>query len=80
VAKKHAIRLSDRELEEMFAVEEWAKKFPPILSVNEAAALARVEVSTIYDWSSRGLLVDCARKCGRLQIARNRFVRFLLER
>lgn len=72
------IKLTDRELAEMFADPEWSRTFPPILNLAQAAALAHVEPSTIYDWSSRRLLAGCAYKRGkRLKIHRNRFVRFL---
>lgn len=74
-----SLKLTDGEVADMFGDPAWSAVFPPLLSVAQAAALAHVPVATIYDWSSRGLLINCARKRGkRLNIMRNRFVRFLL--
>ena len=80
MARKPPLKLTDREICEMFADPEWSKKFPPLLDADEAATLAHVPLATIYDWSSRGLLDNCAHKRHRLQIVRNRFIRFLLEK
>ncbi len=53
----------------------WATKFPPVLTVDEAAQLARVPKQTVYAWSSQGLLKGCSRKVGRhLRILRDKFV------
>jgi len=80
MGRNPAIKLSERELNEMFADLEWSKKFPPILDVVQAATLGHVPLATLYEWSSRGLLTNCANKRGkRLKIMRNRFVRFLME-
>ena len=34
----------------------WAVKFPPVLTIDQTAELLQVPKSTVYDWSSRGLL------------------------
>ena len=76
----HRISITLSELEGMF-VNEWAERFPPILNVAQAAALADVSEKTIYDWKHRGLLVDCARRNGRrVRILRDRFVAFLFDK
>jgi hypothetical protein len=75
------IKLSPAELNAMFADEKWSREFPPILLVEDAARLAGVEVATVYDWSSRGLLREFANKKGKkLRILRNKFVEFLFSR
>jgi hypothetical protein len=52
-----------------------AEGWPPLLTTGQAAELAGVPVGTIYDWSSAGRLVRCARKRGkRLLIVRDRFI------
>jgi hypothetical protein len=67
--------LSAREASALFADPEWAAKFPPVLTVEEAAALARVPPQTIYTWSSQGLLKGCSRRVGKyLRILRDKFI------
>lgn len=71
------LRLTDGEISSALGAH-WADRFPPILTLQQAAALAQVPVGTIRDWRSRGLLSDCSRKCGReVRIWRDRFIRFL---
>ncbi len=73
------LHLNDAEIERAFA-GKWGEQFPPILDVAQAAQLARVTPKTLYDWSHRGLLKDCAHKTGkRLRVWRNGFIRFLFE-
>jgi len=78
--RNSSLKLTNREVGEMFAEAESSKIFPPILDVGQAAALASVTPATVYDWSSRGLLGNCAVKKGKkLRIIRDRFIRFLFE-
>lgn len=77
--RKQSLKLSGAELSALFD-DSWAQLFPPILSVDQAARLAHTSTATIYDWSSRGLLHDCASKRGkRLRILRDRFITFLFS-
>jgi len=67
--------LTPKETSAMFVDPEWAARFPPILTVDEAAVLARVPKQTVYGWSSQGLLKGCSRKVGKhLRILRDRFI------
>lgn len=78
MSRKDGLRLTSVELKAMFADSHWADRFPPILSVEQAAELAHVPARTIYDWSFRGLLHGCSRRSGkRRRILRDRFVEFL---
>jgi hypothetical protein len=71
--------LTDKEVSAMFSDPVWAAKFPPFLTVQEAAELARVPVQTIYAWSSQGLLKECSKRAGkRLLILRNKFVQKII--
>ena len=80
MGRNPAIDLEDSEVSGMFADPQWEQKFPPILLLEQAAELASVSTQTIYDWSSRGLLANCATKRGkRLRILRDRFVKFLFS-
>ena len=72
--------LTLEEIRLTFDGTAWAERFPPVLSVPQAAELAQVPVGTIYDWSSRGVLHGCAAKKGkRLRILRDRFIAWLFE-
>ena len=69
------LALSPKEVASAFADVNWADRFPPVLSVDQAAELLQVPKSTIYDWSSRGLLRGCGRRVGKhLRIFRDRLL------
>lgn len=73
--KHPALGLSKAEISAPFATGVWAEKFPPYLTIEQAAELLQVPVGTLYDWSSRGLLKGCARRVGKhLRFDRNRFI------
>lgn len=63
--KDESLKLTAKELAAAFADPLWATKFPPVLTVDQAADLLQVPMQTIYDWRSRGLLVGCGRKAGK---------------
>jgi Helix-turn-helix domain len=69
------LKLKSPEITAAFADPHWALEYPPVLSVEQAAALVQVPSNTIYDWSSRGLLRGCSRRVGKyLRIFRDRFI------
>ena len=71
-----SLKLTDREIDEAFLAPNWAERFPPVISVDQAADLLGVPKQTIYSWSSRGLLKGCGRKVGRhLRMFRNRLLK-----
>lgn len=73
-AKQPIVRKSD--IDRIFSVPELAKQYPPILTVDQAASLLQVPKDTIYEWSSRGRLTNCARKVGKhLRIVRDALIR-----
>ncbi len=77
--QKPGLKLTATEIAHAFH-GMWAEKFPPVLTVDQAAALAGIPKGTIYDWKSEGKLKDCAHRKGkRLRIFRDRFIRFLFE-
>lgn len=74
------LRLTDREIAQAFSDPAIAAKFPPILTLEEAAELGRVKIGTLRDWRSRGLLGDCSHKCGKeVKFWRDRFVKALFD-
>lgn len=63
------MRLSQQELQASFSA------LPPVLSVDQAAKAIQVPVKTLYEWSSKGFLKECARRRGkRLLILRDKFL------
>lgn len=67
--------LTAKDVAAMFADPAWAAKFPPLLTVDEAAQLVQVPKQTVYAWSSQGLLKGCSRKAGKhLRILRDKFI------
>ena len=67
---KNSLKLTQAELARAFE-GRWGEEFPPVLNVKHAARLADVTVKTLYDWSHRGMLAQCARRRGkRLRIFR----------
>jgi hypothetical protein len=74
-APKNEVILKSADIQQGFAQPEWAARFPPVLSVSQAADLLQVPVNTIYDWSSRGLLKGCSRRVGKyLRILRDKLL------
>lgn len=74
-AKDGRPAVTQQEVAGWFSEPEWAKRFPPILSIDQAAELLQVPKQTIYDWKSRGLLDGCCRKVGKhLRFLRDRLL------
>lgn len=74
--KDDHLNLTDKEILQSFADPLWSAKFPPVMSVEQAAELLQVPVATIYDWRSRGLLDGCCRKVGKhLRFLRDRLLK-----
>lgn len=70
-----SLKLTKNEIDSAFQSTLWAERFPPILSIEQAAEMLQVPKRTIYDWSSRGLLKGCARKVGKhLRFFRDRLL------
>jgi excisionase family DNA binding protein len=71
-----SLGLTDLELTRAVSDPTWGQRFPPVLTVDQAAELLTVPKATIYDWSSRGLLQDCARRAGKhLRFFRDRLLK-----
>ena len=74
------LRLTKAEVDAAFAHGVWAVKFPPILSVDQAAELLQVPKATVYAWRSQGLLKGCCRRVGKyLRFFRDRLVLKLMN-
>lgn len=72
---RFGLALSPKEVASAFADVNWAHRFPPVLSVDQAAELLSVPKGTVYLWSSRGLLRGCGRRVGKhLRFFRDRLL------
>jgi len=65
VMDDQSLKLTAQEVRASFQSETDAGRFPPVLSVDQAAELLLVPKATIYDWRSRGLLNGCSRRLGK---------------
>ncbi len=50
--KDERLKLTDQEITHTFADPVWAAKFPPILTIEQAATMLHVPVGTLRDWPS----------------------------
>jgi excisionase family DNA binding protein len=74
MATDDSLKLTPREITAAFDRTEGTPT-PPVLTVDEAAALLRIPKATLYDWRSRGLLSGCCRKVGKhLRFFRDRLI------
>jgi excisionase family DNA binding protein len=73
--RNDGMKLTVQEVVKTFADPASAARFPPILTVDQAAELLQVPKLTIYDWRSRGLLQGCCRRVGKhLRFFRDRLI------
>jgi excisionase family DNA binding protein len=78
--KDVGLDLTAGEIAAPFSDPVSSARFPPILTTDQAAELIGVPKSTLYDWSSRGLLKSCSRRVGkRLLFYRDRLVRHVFN-
>lgn len=73
--KTPGLGLTANEIAAAFAHDDWQRRYPPLLTVDQAAELLQVPKKTLYDWSSRRLLTRCSRRVGRhLRFFRDRLI------
>lgn len=74
-------KLTADELDAHFQDPAWGKRFPLVLTCDQAAELLQVPKQTIYDWHSRGLLAGCCRKIGKhLRFLRNNLLTLVFNK
>lgn len=74
------VKLTADELTTNFASGPWAEKYPPILTITQAADMLQVPVGTLRFWRTTGRLSGCSRRCGRvLRFHRDRLIRWFFE-
>lgn len=70
------LKLTDKEVASSFADPARAERFPPVLSIDQAADLLQIPKQTIYQWRSRGLLGNCSRRVGKhVRFCRDRLLK-----
>ncbi len=75
-----SFKLGDREIAGMFSRDADAERFPPILSLEQAADLLQLPPGTLRDWRSRGLLSSCSKKIGKhVRFIRDRLVKHVFN-
>jgi excisionase family DNA binding protein len=73
--------LTSNEIKSLFDDPDWKSKYPPLLTVCQAAELAGVSKHTVYGWLSQGLLDDCRSKTRRpVQIHRGKYLEIIFNR
>jgi hypothetical protein len=74
------VKLTADELTTNFASGPWAEKYPPILTIAQAAEMLQVPVGTLRFWRTTGRLNGCSRRYGRvLRFYRDRLIRWFFE-
>jgi excisionase family DNA binding protein len=71
-----SLKLTDKEISDCFSDPLWGTRFPPILTLEQAAELLQIPEQTIYQWRSQGRLGSCCRKIGKhLRFYRARLIK-----
>ncbi|MCC7421865.1 MAG: helix-turn-helix domain-containing protein [Planctomycetaceae bacterium] len=74
------LSITAAEIAAAFSHSHWADRYPPVLTVDQAAELLRVPKSTLYAWSSQGRLKGCGRRVGKhLRLFRDRLLTHLFN-
>ena len=61
------------------AMKEYANKYPPMLTLVQAAEIIQRPLATLYDWSHRGRFDSFKQRNGReIRLLRDPFLRFFL--
>ncbi len=81
MSAEESLKLTDKEIVEMFSSPAWAERYPPILTIEQASELLQIPVETPRDWRSRGLLGSCCRRVGkRLRFVRSRLIQLAFNK
>lgn len=77
---EQSLKLTDKEISSSFADPNWAERFPPVMTLDQAAEMLQMSKATLYDWRSRGLLGTCSRKVGKhVRFFRDRLLRLVFN-
>ena len=77
---KLSLDLAPAEIAAAFSDPLYAERFPPLLTLEQAAELLQYPLDTIYQWRSRGLLDRCSRKVGKhVRFFRDRLIALIFN-
>jgi len=80
MAGKNVLRITKEEIASSFATGDWGNRFPPMLTVDQAAELLSVPKATLYAWKSQGKLKGCCQKLGKhLRFFRDRLIQTVMN-
>ncbi len=80
MASQQQLRISRDEISQAFLSGDWSSRYPPLLTVDQAAALLAVPKATIYAWRSQGKLTGCSQRLGKhLRFFRDRLIQKVMN-
>lgn len=72
--------LTEAEIQQCLAAEPWCARFPPVLTIDQAAELLQVPVPTIRKWHFCGMLKHCTSMRGKeIRLYRDRVIRWFFD-
>jgi hypothetical protein len=75
-----SLKLSDAEIAAAFADPDSASRYPPIMTIEQAADLLQYPTETLRNWRSRGMLSGCSRRGGkRVRFFRDRLIKLFFN-
>ncbi|QDT22429.1 helix-turn-helix domain-containing protein [Gimesia chilikensis] len=78
---RKTLKVTQKEVTQAFSVGDWGIRYPPLLSIDQAADLLQVPKATIYQWNSEGKLTGCVQRLGKhLRFLRDRLVLKLMSK
>jgi excisionase family DNA binding protein len=78
--KGNSLKLTAQEVAALFTDPVCCSRFPPLLTIDQAAELLQIPVATLYDWRSRGLLGNCSRRLGKhVRFYRDRLIHLVFN-
>ncbi|QDV20641.1 Helix-turn-helix domain protein [Gimesia panareensis] len=81
MSERQTLKITGDEITQSFSVGEWADKYPPILTIDQAAELLQIPKATLYQWRSAGRLTGCVQRVGKhLRFLRDRLVLKLMSK
>jgi hypothetical protein len=75
-----SLELTDAEIAAAFTEPDVARRYPPIMTIEQAADLLQYSVETLRNWRSRRLLGGCSRRVGkRVRFFRDRLLKHIFN-
>ena len=79
--KRQTLKITHEEVTNAFSIGDWAIKYPPLLTIDQAAELLDVPKATLYQWRSEGRLTGTVQRVGKhLRFFRDRLLLKVMNR